>query len=111
MAKARTQGKNRTKSRSNPIEVQLSAYANEVEEREGLMNQLKLFYKAAMASQIGFARGKDKDGNEVGLLVGVERHQYADDTLHPIGTLISVEDVESYSLPDGKGNYVQFQLT
>lgn len=110
MAKARTKGQNR-KSRYNPIEIELSAYANEANEREGLMNQLKLFYKAAMQSQIGFARGLDKDGNEIGLLVGVERTLHGADVLYPIGTLIDLADVESYSLPDGNGNYVQFQLT
>ena len=110
MAKARTKGQNR-KSRSNPIEIELSAYANDVSEREGLMNQLKLFYKAAMASQIGFARGTDKDGNEVGLIVGVERTLHGEDKLFPIGTLIDADQAETFSLPDGKGNYVQFQLT
>lgn len=109
MAKARTNGRNG--SRPKPIEIELATFANEPEVRDDLIGILKMFYKGAMASMISMAKAKHDDGREEIMLVARTKMLHGTEQLLPLATLVHDDDVEKWSFPTGKGDYVKHQIS
>lgn len=103
MAKKRTLHKKERKHA--PIEIDLRVYTNNKEEATDLVDNLKVFYKASMASQIGLARCLNKvTGVEQVLLVGINRG-ISKDTLFPLAAVVAEDELGDWEFPDGYGRY------
>lgn len=110
MPVSRNKRKPRKSRYPNLLKAELSAYANKQEDRDELMEVLKMFYTGAAKSQIGIALALNDDGEEEAILVGIEKTLHGTEHTYPIAKVLTASAIEQYKMPTGDGSYVSQQL-
>jgi hypothetical protein len=100
-------GSKRTRNKPKEQEVVLTVFTN-VAQDEAAYQLLQLFYKGALANEIGLMRALNNETHEEELvLVGVERNESGGLDTYPLATVITPDKAGNYFSPDGHGGWFE----
>ena len=95
----------KTRNKPQEQEVTLTVFSNILQD-EAAYQVLQMFYKGAVAQEIGLMRALNNETHEEELLlVGMEVVEGGRIDAYPIAKVLVKEDVSKYFSPDGKGGW------